>query len=432
MKLKIAVIFIVFMASIYQDFPLVNMLGELARTPVVFLSIPMGIYLLFSDKIYISKYNIYLILYLIYLGFISVFYLSFLILKEDTVMFLHENIIVKAVKMAVYPVVIIVYYQFIYTWLSTGKDKFSALLYALIAAEIILTGYLVVESLNLHSGYFMTALHATKEGYWRIRLFTYEESWIGSVLTIIIFIPVFLVNYLKKPQKLRLFVYCLSGFLLVYYTVVSQSKGYLMLIVISVMPVVIKKLYENEKTRRLLLVAIPVLLIAGLAVFVSLADIIARNWYTSGSFGTRFGSYAASLSIFIHNPAGVGLGSFIYYFSNAITDILRSDMFSGLVMSEIMGYRATTEALSTKTYFFDNLILGGIGFLFFFYHFFIKRLLFFSRINSLNIVFVSMPLMFVILGGIAYFTYDIKYDVWFILAFADVLQKRLMTGENAG
>lgn len=429
MKLKVILIFIILLASIYQDFPLVNVFGELARTPIVFMSIPMGIYLLFSGKIYISKYNSYLILYLAYLVLISLFYVTYVIIYTDEVTYLGENLIIKAIKMGVYPVVIIIYYQFIYTWLSKGEDKFTALLYALIGLEIFITLYLVIESVSV-SGYFLTAIHASKEAYWRIRLLTYEESWIGSILTILIFIPVFLVNYLDKPKKLKTFVYCLSGFLLVYYTYKSQSKGYLLLIVISVLPLVLKKLYDNKETRRLLFFAVPVFLLAGIAVYISLADIVAKHWYTSGSFGTRFGSYMASLITFGNNPFGVGLGSFIYFFANAITDILRTELFSGLVLTEIMGYRSTTAALSTKTYFFDHLILGGIGFLFFFYHFFIKRYIFFARIKRQDILFIIIPLVFVILGGIVYFTYDIKYEVWFLLAFTDVLQKKLMTKQD--
>ncbi len=430
MKLKVVIIFIVLLASIYQDFPLVNVFGELARTPIVFLSIPMGIYLLFCGKIYISRYNSYLIMYLAYLVLISFFYISYVIIHTDEVTFLGENLIVKAIKMAVYPLVIIVYYQFIYTWLSKGEDTFTALLYAMIGLEFFIAVFLVIESLYNGSGYFLMAIHASKDSYWRLRLLTYEESWIGSIITILIFVPLFLVNYLNQPKKLKVFVYCLSSFILIYYTYKSESKGYLLLILISVLPLVLKKLYDNKETRKLLYFAVPVFLIAGGAVYISLAEIVAKHWHTSGTFGTRFGSYMASFNIFMYNPLGVGLGSFIYYFANAITDILRSEMFSGLVLAEIMGYRSTTTALSTKTYFFDHLIMGGIGFLFFFYHFFIKRYLFFARSKRQDILFIIIPLVFVIMGGVVYFTYDIKYEVWFLLAFADVLQKKLMTKED--
>lgn len=430
MKFKVIIIFIVLLASIYQDFPLVNVFGELARTPIVFMSIPMGLYLLFSDKVHVSKYNMYMVLYLMYLLIISVFYITFLIIKEDTIMFLHENILLKAVKMAVYPVVIIIYYQFIYTWLSNGEDKFSILLKALILLEIFITGYLIFESASLASGYFMTPLHATKDGYWRIRLLTYEESWIGSILTMIIFLPVFLVNYLNKSQKIKILVYSLSGFLFLFYTFKSQSKGYLFLILISILPLVLKKLYDNPQTRRLLFIAIPFVLIMGIGIYINLSVIIERTLYTSGTFGTRFGSYMAALNIFIHNPLGVGYGSFIYYLSLSIGDIIRSEFFTSLVLSEIMGYRNTAQALSTKTFFFDHLILGGIGFLVFYYYFFIKRYIFFSRNQRQDIIFITIPLMFVILGGVVYFTYDIKYDVWFLLAFTDVLQKKLITKQE--
>ncbi|MDR7369793.1 hypothetical protein [Flavobacterium aquidurense] len=148
--------------------------------------------------------------------------------------------------------------------------------------------------------------------------------------------------------------------------------------------------------------------------------------HSSITFGTRFTSYISSIEVFLTHPFGIGCSGFIYYFPEAIRDVINTSWVSTLDLTEVKGYLTTTKALSTKTDFFDNLMYGGIAFVIFYYQFFIKRYFFFSKFNQQNLFFVKVPLLFCILAGVIYITYYIKYEVWFLMAFLDVLQSQMI------
>lgn len=78
--------------------------------------------------------------------------------------------------------------------------------------------------------------------------------------------------------------------------------------------------------------------------------------------------------------------------------------------------------MSSKSDFFDQLMYGGVVYLYFFYRFYVKRVLFFHNIKKQEVYFLRIPLLFIILAGIIYITYHIKYEVWLFLAFLDFIQ----------
>ena len=84
-KLISILVFLVLLSSIYQDFPLINTYGELARSPVVFFTPFMLMYLGLFKRIFISQYVKVFMLYIAYLIVISVIFTVFFILRvEDT------------------------------------------------------------------------------------------------------------------------------------------------------------------------------------------------------------------------------------------------------------------------------------------------------------------------------------------------------------
>ena len=66
-NIKTLLFFIVLLSALYQDFPLVNVFGEIARSPIVLLTIPMLIYIMMHQKLILSKYTRYFIYYIFYL-----------------------------------------------------------------------------------------------------------------------------------------------------------------------------------------------------------------------------------------------------------------------------------------------------------------------------------------------------------------------------
>lgn len=425
-KIKTLLFFVVLLLALYQDFPLVNIFGEIARSPLIFLTLPMLIYILMHQKLILSKYTRYFMYYILYALIISLIFIPIVYYLNGSFLIIKENIILKAIKLFVYPLSILIFYQFVYMLFSSGKNSFDYFFNALFTLQILLAVYLFFEVIFLKKEtIFASFLHSDNLKYYRVRLLTLEESWIGTVLTIFIFIPIFLANYLKKPKKLKQKIYALSTFIFLYYTFFSESKGYLLLIVISVLPMAIQYMYSHNKLKKVLFVGSPIILIIAVFVIVILQKNIDDQLHTSITFGTRLTSYLASLKVFITHPFGVGWSGFIYYYPEAIRDIINTSWVSTLNLQEIKGYLTTTKALSTKTDFFDNLMYGGIGFIVFFYNFFIKRYFFFSKFRDTNFFFIKAPLLFCILAGLIYITFYIKYDVWFLMAFLDALQSQI-------
>ena len=161
-------------------------------------------------------------------------------------------------------------------------------------------------------------------------------------------------------------------------------------------------------------------MIFGFYVFSILYDTILSQLYYSITFGTRFSSYLACLNNFVYNPFGVGWGPYLNYYLESLTSVVESSTMSSFELREVKGYLTTTKNLSSKTYFFDNLVFGGIFFLLFFYLFFLKRYFIFSKIKSSSLAFIRIPLLYIILSSIVYVTFAIKYEIWFFLAFIDI------------
>lgn len=417
--------------AIYQDFPLVNVFGEIARSPIVFIALPILVYLVLQSKVVLSRYTQYYLLYVAYLILISLIFLPIVYFQNKSVLVLNENLVIKSIKLLVYPTVILIFYQFILTFFNRSKDSFDSFFKALFLIQIFLAIYLFFEVLFLKKDVlFASFLHSDNLKYYRVRLLTHEESWIGTVLTFFVFVPVFLVNYLKKEKALKQKVYLISSFIFLYYTLFSESKGFLLLVVVSILPMSIKYLFNNGKIRKSLVISIPVLLAIVFFVLFILKQNIEEQFNTSITFGTRFTSYLAALKVFIEHPFGVGWGGFVYYYPEAIRDIINSSWVSTLNLQEVKGYLKTTEALSTKTDFFDSLVYGGIASIYFYFHFFIKRYFYFSKSTNSNLFFIKVPLVFSILAGFIYITYYIKYEVWLLMAFLDALQSRMSNNES--
>lgn len=425
MNFKTFFFFFIILFSFYQDFPLSNIFGEIARTPIVFCLPIFFIYFVLNPSIKLSKYSKYFMLYTLYLILISIIHIVFLAITKQKIYFLQENILLKCLKMIMYPFIIFIYYQFIYSFLNKNESRFNILFKVLTSLKIILVLYMIFEIYYLKTNYpFMSFLHSSNNKYWRIRLITYEESWIGSIVTIISFTTIYLSRYLDKNRATKLLTLFISIFFIICYTFYSESKGYLLLFLVSVLPLLIKSLYVNKKTRNFLFIGIGFVILTGIYVFFSLYNKVSEQLYSSITFGTRFGSYVAVANNFIYHPFGVGFGSHLHYYTDSIRTIIESPLMINFNLNEIKQYLQTTKSLSAKTYFFNNLVFGGIPFLLFYYLFFIRRYYSIAKIQADNLSLIKIPLIFIILSSFVYITLEIKYEVWFFLAFIDVLSNK--------
>lgn len=414
---------ILFLAT-YQDFPLMNNFGEIARSPVVFLSPFMLIYILSHKKIIFSKYLSYWINYLLYLFFISIACLYIVKTINGSLEVFYENLFVKTLKMLVYPIVGIVFYQFIYVVLKQFKNPLYVVFHALLLLQLFTIFWLALEIYFLKKPVeFLSFIHARPGKYWRVRLWTLEESWTGTILILLTFFPIFFLYKLNLYKWKRALTIFASVLIFISYVIVSESKGFLVLVMICVLPLVFQFFSKHKYLKRISFILAGVLLALFIVAVINLQDVMFDQLNNSITFGTRFTSIYAAIDVFLHSYIGVGYSGFVYFYPQSIETAMNSGVFDGFNLQEIKAYLSTTKALSTKSEFFDNLIYGGIVYLYFFYKFFIQRYYNLSKIAKQETYFLRIPLLFIILAGIIYITYHIKYEVWLFLAFLDFVQE---------
>lgn len=416
---------IVLLFATYQDFPLMNTFGEIARSPIVFVAPFMLIYILAHKKIVLSKYLSYWILYVLYLIVLSAFCLYLIKNLNGSYFVFYENIVIKTLKMAAYPVVGIIFYQFIYVCLKRLKHPLYVVFHALLLLQLFTILWLGFEIYFLKKPIeFMSFIHANPTKYWRVRLWTLEESWTGTILILLIFFPIYFLYKLALQKWKKILSVLASSIIFISYVVVSESKGFLVLVVICILPLFFQFITKHKYLRQISFALAGLLLILFAVAVVNLQDVIFDQFNNSITFGTRFTSIYAAFDVFLHSYIGVGFSGFVYFYPKFIEDAMNSGVFDGFNLQEIKSYLSTAKALSTKSEFFDNLIFGGIPYLYFFYKFFIQRYHHISKILKQETYFLRVPLLFIILAGIIYITYHIKYEVWFFLAFLDFVQDR--------
>lgn len=428
--IKIFCLFCLLFLMLYQDFPLINVFGEIARSPIPFLA-PFFILYIFSQRnIIISKNAKYLLYYIFYLVLISIFFIGNIYFKEADFNVLGENIIIKSSKMLVYPSMGLIFYVFIYSILRNTKNIESLLFEALKYLQLFYCLFLMIEVYFLKKAtIFLPFLHSSSGKYWRVRLLTVEESWTGTILIFLVFFPIWLAFRLNKSSKEKRLIYACSFIILILYSIVSESKGFLFLILISIIPLFIKAIFQNNYFKKIAVIIIPIVSCLGIGIALVLFNIIQEQFFTSITFGTRLISILSAIEVFIYHPFGVGWSGMVYYFPKAIQDIIDLGWIDSFNQLEIKSYITNTKALSTKSEFFDHLMYGGIIFLVFYYLFFLKS--YFLLLKTTSNFWLKILVIYLILAGVVYITYHIKYEVWFVFAFVEyILNKKLPQDEK--
>jgi len=417
-NITLIIIFILIFLMLYQDLPLVNTFGELARSPIVFVCPFLLLYLLSFKKTTISFNSLSLLVYTIVIFFISILYAIIIYIKNDSLIVFNENIILKAIKMSMYPIIALIFYIFWYRFINNNKRSDEILYKVFKLLQIFYLGYLFIESYYLKTQFILLQfLHSNPEKYYRIRLFTMEESWSGTIFILLAFFPIYLTQKLNKTPTEKIRIYITSILLLVTYLFVSESKGFLFLIVISILPAIIYKLVTSSKYKIIKPFLFPVLIVGFIIVLVTFIKIVDNELATSVTFGTRFTSIFSAIYVFIENPFGVGWTGMAYTYTTKISKVIDSGLMSYFNLSEIKSYISTSKNLSTKSYFLDSLIEGGLFFIIFFYTFFVR--IYFRLVKQKQSLWLKLITLYFILAGIIFITYHIKYEIWFFFAYVE-------------
>src|SRR5690606_32367515 len=146
----------------------------------------------------------------------------------------------------------IIFYQFVYSYLRQLKHPLYVVFHAILILQVFTLFWLFFEIYFLKKPIeFLSFIHAYLQKYWRIRLWMLEESWTGTILFLLTFFPVYFLSSLQlMPWKKFLSILCSILFFLSY-VAVSESIGFLVLVLTCVLPLAYQFIMSNKRLRQI-------------------------------------------------------------------------------------------------------------------------------------------------------------------------------------
>ncbi|XID93089.1 hypothetical protein ACF3MZ_00685 [Paenibacillaceae bacterium WGS1546] len=421
---------ILLLLTVYQDFPLVNLIGEIGRSPIVlllplFLICEVAMLAKHKRVMHGSKLQLYLLAFILYLSFVSIAYVLVQFL-QGSYSFGQENLLGKAIKVLIYFVLILLYIR--HMQLLFSKIGSRRVLYACFLAVVALLAVIMI--LELASiPYALASLHSGSHPYWRVRLLTSESSTTGTIVVVYSAILVYLTRYLNGAAKV-LSIAFISAFFL-FYLFVTGSKGFLIVILLTIVVTMLKFLDFRKKRNFLLLMAAAAAMYGFLSYFSagvlgSLSNDIEN--YTSSY--TRMGTILIALATVAHHPLGVGTGAYLTYFNQYVDGAIGLmsrfyyDVFGigQINAGELLMYTDTDRNLGVKSGFFQWVMFGGIAAVVFFYAL-VRSLL--AKVKTSSILF---PAFIFVLLSLLFVALEIKYEIWLFFAFVSCCMGREESG----
>jgi len=409
--------------TVYQDFPLVRVIGEIGRTPIVLL-FPLfllcEIALLARNKkiTHWSRLHTYLFGFILYLAFVSLVYILIQYMS-GAYSFGSENLLGKCVKVLIYFLLILLYVRHIQLVVSRIGRPGTVCGCFLIAV----TALLAIMSAELASmPNALSFLHSGDAPYWRVRLLTSESSTTGTIVVVYAAILVYLSRYWNKLARTLTVVYA-AGFFL-FYLFVTGSKGFMIVAALTFAVTMVQYLDFRKKRNFVLLVAALLIMYLFVANFsAGLISSFSNDIENYTSSYTRMGTIVIALLTVLNHPFGVGTGAYPIYFNHYLEPSV--NLMSGLYykwfgvsqinVSELIQYSGSTKNLGVKSGFFQWFMFGGLLSVAFFYllgrHMIMKARS--SSILFLALVFTLFSLLLVSL--------EIKYEIWLLFAFIGLL-----------
>jgi len=410
---------IVLLLTVYQDFPLVNVIGEIGRSPIVLLLPLFAVCeaaMLAKHKrvMHGSKLQRYLLVFIVYLSFISVAYVLAQFL-QGSYSFGQENLLGKAVKVLTYFVLILLYVrhmQLLFAKIGSGRVLYACF-FAVVA---LLTVIMIAELASIPNA--LAPLHAGSQPYWRVRLLTSESSTTGTIVVVYSAILVYLTRYLSGPGKV-LSIAFISGFFL-FYLFVTGSKGFLIVALLTIVVTMAKFLDFRKKRNFLLLLGAA----GAMYLFVShfsagVLGSLSNDIENYTSSYTRMGTILIALATVAHHPLGVGTGAYLMYFDQYVDGAIGMmsrfyyDAFGigQINAGELLQYSDTDRNVGVKSGFFQWVMFGGVAAVVFFY------LLAANLLRKAMVSSVLFPALVFVLLSLLFVALEIKYEIWLFFAF---------------
>ncbi|WP_439882426.1 hypothetical protein ACSX1A_04510 [Pontibacter sp. MBLB2868] len=372
-------LFMLLISVCWQDFILVNKLGEIARNPI-FLFFPIFV---LTEFLNLSKYKTRqfisvnnLFFYFIFgILCISIIYLCYWFISDKPTVILGEHVAIKSIKILLYYVLLWLFFRHIYFVLSAIGDpkKIGSVFYWVIFLHLII---ILIELYTIPHA--LPFLHSLGDTYYRVRLLTVESSFTGGVVVMLLTTAITCTLYIadKAKRKKRLFV--IVAFFVIY-VLATTSK---MFLVTSLACTTILILTTFKLNYKYLVAGLIFFIISVIFIYPKLEAAFVKdiNYYTSTI--TRTGAYINGYLIAFHHPLGTG-GVYFYYFMKYLDNSLQivTSIFGGGDTSEILTWGVKNDkAIATGAEFSLWLAILGIpgGLLFIAIHY---KLIIYSRLH---------------------------------------------------
>lgn len=410
---------ILLVLTVYQDFPLVNIIGEIGRSPIIllfplFVFCEIGLLAKHKRVMHGSTLQKHIFGFILYLSLITIVYLLVQFL-QGSYSFGSEGLLGKGIKVLVYFVLILLYIR--HMQLVFSKIKSFKILYGCFLAVVtLLTVIMILELLSMPNAF--AGLHSGNNPYWRVRMLTSESSTTGSIVVVYASIMVYLTKYLKGFAKTLSILYAASFFL--FYVFITGSKGFMIIILLTLVVTMIKFLDFRKKKNFFLLIAVVLAMYMFITNFsAGLVSSFSNDIENYTSSYTRMGTIIISLITVFHNPLGVGTGAYLMYFDKYVNDSISMmshfyyNLFgvSQINAGELLQYSGSDKNLGVKSGFFQWVMFGGLFSVLFFY-LLAKNLI--IKVKSSSILFLALVF---ILFSMLMVSLEIKYEIWLLFAF---------------
>ncbi|WP_127531960.1 hypothetical protein [Paenibacillus kobensis] len=408
--------------TIYQDFPLKNMIGEIGRTPIIMMMPVFAaseVHLLLRSKKLRLETGMQknMLLFVLYLAFVSLTYVMVQYMQANFALG-SEKLLVKAIKVLIYFLLILLYVRHMHRVLHRAS-MLGVLHRAFWMVFLFLMAVMLVELATIPRA--LTFLHSSPNPYWRVRLLTSESSTTGTIMVVFGAVLLELSRKLHRLGRQLANIGVVAGVGL--YAAVTSSKGFLIVLFLTVIIMMLRML-DIRRARNIVMLVV----IGSGAYFAfkylsgGVISSLQNDMQNYTSLYTRLGTVLIAVITVLHHPFGVGTGAFVIYFNTYLDTAIdwMGSMFNTLMgytsinTTELATYADSDKNLGVKSGFFQWIMYGGAGALLFFTHLFR-----WTRAHIGPSVVLMAAFIFILLS-LLFISLDIKYEVWLFFTFIGV------------
>jgi hypothetical protein len=352
---------------IVQDMSLQVSLGTIARSPYVFLSPLIFLFItITSNKIYFFKPTQYYLVYYLY----SILITLVLILNysgfNDFRYVYGENLYVKCIKNSMYNfIIILTLYNFYFIFRYSEVKFLEKILKVLVFLQLAI-GYIQMVLPNAFDFIKTPAYNYTE----RISLLNTEPSYTFPQFVISLLSYGCIRYYNNKRFKIVDYLVLLLGFILLMFI---QSRGGIIVMLVCIILIVLFS--KQSLIRRLLLFSASIIFIiptVWVIVNIILPQIIA-DLESFSSISTRSITILTALKSLVTYPFGQGYGTYLITFPSLLDKMIGSVILvSPIPLStwELDWMLSTGRALTIKSGLLNEVLYTGWGIILFYIFFF--------------------------------------------------------------